>query len=96
MQGIMCAAALNLGIRTSAPPSNPAMLVALWLSLLPWLDDPRWLGKGQRPPELSQLQPGAKSAESSANMGIEPVEEVGAHLLWIKFLLLLNSSIYPN
>ncbi|KAK9813346.1 hypothetical protein WJX73_001697 [Symbiochloris irregularis] len=69
-------AALNLGIRTTAPPSNPAMLVALWLSLLPWVDDPRWLGKGQRHADLMTHQHPGGPNESSVKVGIEPVEEV--------------------
>lgn len=53
------------------------MLVALWLSLLPWLDDPRWLSKGQGKPDmLNQQHSGGANNESLAKMGIQPVEEV--------------------
>lgn len=53
------------------------MLVALWFSLLPWLDDPRWLGKGDAHGR-GQGSPRGLSELSTLGMapGMEPVEEV--------------------
>ena len=69
----MCAEALQLGTLTETPAA-PAVVVALWLSLLPWLDDPRWLAKG----DPSQRQGGtyAGSAAPGIAPGMEPIEEL--------------------
>ena len=67
------AVALHLGM-TGDLAAIPPLTVALWLSLLPWLDDVRWLAKG---PHLEGSRGGAGDSSPMAMApGMEPVEEV--------------------
>ena len=54
--------------------SSPALAVALWMSVLPWLEDSRWLSKAESPRRGNPFQQGG-FADSPAP-AMEPVEEM--------------------